>query len=265
MDQRELVINPNAVWFKQISDLIAYGCVSKPRGMKVTELLNRSVQIDMQSPIITVPGRRLNYQFMAAEAYWMLQGSDRLDWLTPYCSQIAQFSDDGIVMSGAYGPKIKSQIQYIIKTLLDDKYSRQAVLTIWERTPKPSKDIPCTISMQFLLRQEELHLIVNMRSNDIWLGFPYDIFSFSMVATYVALHLSLWMTVTPGFLYLNVGSQHLYHVDQEKAFNLTKDLYVDISGENRGVCYNQIITPDDLLTSLRNARLCDKHTPFTLP
>ena len=57
------------------------------------------------------------------------------------------------------------------------------IINIWRENPRSSKDIPCTLSLQFFLREASdqlwLHTIATMRSNDAWLGVPYDTFNFN--------------------------------------------------------------------------------------
>lgn len=62
------------------------------------------------------------------------------------------------------------------------------------------------VSMQFLIREGKLNLIVCMRSNDIYLGFPYDIFNFSMFQEYIAGKLGVKL----GEYIHVVGSLHYY-------------------------------------------------------
>ena len=59
-------------------------------------------------------------------------------------------------------------------------------------------------------------MIVNMRSNDIFLGFPYDIFNFSMFQEYIStiLHLEL------GEYVHMVGSFHYYKKNKEKLLKM---------------------------------------------
>ena len=132
-------------------------------------------------------------------------------------------------MSGAYGPPIIDQLPYIVKSLITDRTTRQAVLTIWRPRPYPSKDIPCTVSMQWLIRDDQLHCITNMRSNDIWLGAPYDIFTFSMVSNYLLLLINECTTskVSLGLLYLNAASLHLYIQHWEEAEKAYSDIEWD--------------------------------------
>ena len=132
---------------------------------------------------------------------------------------IPEFSDDNVRFYGSYGPKIVDQISYVIDTLAKDDYSRQAVINIWREKPGPSKDIPCTCSLQFILRDDKLNCIATMRSSDAWLGWPYDAFNFTCISIYTLLQLMHQhrKTYKLGNLSINAGSQHLYERNWEKA------------------------------------------------
>jgi hypothetical protein len=58
------------------------------------------------------------------------------------------------------------------------------------RTPDDSvhakKDVPCTLALQFFIRDEKLHLHVNMRSSDIILGIAYDVPAFTLMQEVLA-------------------------------------------------------------------------------
>ena len=206
-------MNPNLVWQIHLNSLLKAGKLADPRGLRSYEILNKAVTFDTTQPVIENSERRLNYKFMAAEALWILSGSNLLAPIYKVCRPYAKFSDDGIHMNGAYGPKIVDQLEYVTRTLEKDQFSRQAVINLWRERPMPSKDIPCTLSMQFLIRKGFLHNIVTMRSSDAWLGLPYDLFTFSMITQTVAALLD--MAITPGDLHINMGSAHFYETDAE--------------------------------------------------
>lgn len=208
-------------WLVTLEKLLLMGSNATPRGMDVKELLAHQTKISMTRPIVNVPQRRLGYRFMAAEAYWILTGDNRVDTIKPYSKDIAKFSDDGHFFHGAYGPMIIDQLHYVVDSLITDGQSRQAVLTIWRPNPRPSKDIPCTVAIQWLIRDGYLHCIDTMRSSDIWLGWPYDVFNFSMLSLYICLLLrERGLTVGLGSLVLQAGSQHLYETNFEAASNI---------------------------------------------
>ena len=123
---------------------------------------------------------------MAAEAYWILSGDNTVTGIAPYSSSMAKFSDDGITLAGAYGVPFREQVEHVCEALDDDPDTHQATMTFWRPSPEPSKDIPCAVALDFKLRNGKLNLHVFMRSSDQWLGLPYDIFSFSLIAATVA-------------------------------------------------------------------------------
>lgn len=209
-----LLLSSTGAWLHLLNRLLTKGVIANARGLVFHELVGQSLDIDMTRPIMHVKARNLGYRFMAAEAAWILSGDNRLETIKPYSKHIVEFSDDGYMFAGAYGPMIRHQLPYIVRAFTQDPYTRQAVLTIWRPSPGVSKDIPCTISIQFLRRAQQLHCILNMRSSDLWLGAPYDWFNFSMLTAYVILLMRLvskdWGEIHPGVLCYHAGSCHLY-------------------------------------------------------
>lgn len=205
-------MNTNKTWKDLLNKIVEEGETVVCRGHEILELRGHRSVIDMKYPLITTTYRKLGYRFACAEAATILSGDNKVSTLTPYSSMINKFSDDKMFFFGAYGPKIVDQLEYIGRTLKNDIYSRQAVLTIWREKPPVSNDIPCTIAIQFLVREGELHLFDTMRSSDTWLGVPYDWFTFSMLAGYVILYLKeiANLNLKLGKLYFYSGSQHLY-------------------------------------------------------
>lgn len=198
----------DAEWLRTYRKVLNEGRIVTPRGRRVKEIDHHTVRVDMRYPVLRA--RKLNYRFMAAEALWMIQGRRDV-----FHANMAPFSDDGVFLAGAYGPHIHSQLHYVIKSLLHDRDTRQAALTVWTPAPTPSRDIPCTMSMVFMIRDDQLNLHVFMRSSDAWLGLPYDVFSFTMIANWVALIYNGARrfpnrSVTPGTLFLTASSCHVY-------------------------------------------------------
>lgn len=212
----------NSQWINKLQEIINKGQVSNPRGLRIKELINSSICIDMNYPIISIPERKLGYKFMAREAWWIISGRNDVESIKDYSKAISTFSNDNYHFDGAYGPRVVDQIRYIVDSLAQDINTRQAVLTIWRANPRASKDIPCTVSIQWLIRDGYICCIDNMRSSDIWLGVPYDIFNFTMLTGYIMLLLKERgiYDLKLGNLYLNAGSQHLYEDNWEKANNL---------------------------------------------
>lgn len=209
----------NKAWQKAILDILTNGHPAWPREQRTQELLSYSSQIDMRYPVVTIPERRLSHRFMAAEAHWILSADNRVETIAPFAPSIAKFSDDGKTFFGAYGPRIDVQIKHVIDSLVADPQTRQAVMTIWRRNPPKTKDVPCTVAAQWIIRDEKLHCIDTMRASDVWLGWPYDVFNFSALSFMLLLYLRSRHDIhlQLGSLWLNAGSQHLYDRNREKA------------------------------------------------
>ena len=208
----------NEVWKEKVQQCLETpDYVSKPRGMEVHEVLNGSYSVPMPA-YLDYEERDVNVNFMFAEAAWIVSGSNKLSEVSRHMKKYADFSDDGLFLRGAYGPKVVDQIGYVADSIIKDNDTRQAVMTIWRERPAPSKDIPCTVAMQFLLRDNKLNMITTMRSNDIILGFTYDVFTFSMVAAALQRILKAGgLDVELGTLFVNAGSLHLYESHYKKA------------------------------------------------
>lgn len=215
-----------------IRNVLAGGHLVSPRGQKVLELNNAHTLISMSHPRMTIPSRKLGRRFQFAEAWWILTGRNDVASIAPYSKAIKEFSDDGEYFVGAYGPKVVDQLSYVARCLSQDRDTRQAIMSIWRENLRDTKDVPCTLSLQFLIRQGALHCIATMRSSDLWLGWPYDVFNFSMIARRV-LEMIPYEGLVPGYLCINHGSLHLYERDWDNARVVAAD--------------NEIVDPGDMV------------------
>jgi thymidylate synthase len=75
------------------------------------------------------------------------------------------------------------------------------------------KEIPCTCTLQFLIRNGRLHLVTYMRSNDAYIGLPHDVFAFTMLQEILARTLGVQL----GPYKHLVGSLHLYDRNRDAA------------------------------------------------
>jgi thymidylate synthase len=100
------------------------------------------------------------------------------------------------------------QLQNVTSLLTEHPGSRRAVVQLFnaEDIASEYKGIPCTTTLQFLLRGERLHLSVTLRSNDAYWGLPHDVFCFTMLQEMMARRLGVEL----GEYYQYVGSMHAY-------------------------------------------------------
>lgn len=241
----------NQAWYDTVKTLVNQGAIASPRGRKIKEILACQTCVDMKQPVLSIKNRKLGYKFMPAEAAWIISGDDRVQTIKDFSKSIASFSDDGKKFFGAYGTKISAQINYVVDKIAEDLDTRQAVINIWRENPPKTNDVPCTISAQWIVRNNRLCCIDTMRSSDIWLGWPYDIFNFSMISAYIVLKLreEYGINLELGWITLNAGSQHLYENNWEKANNCLLD---DEAFDVAPLDLNEFDGPYDLLNHLFN-------------
>ena len=224
--QRQLgPYSADVAWLRLLWDVTKHGEIVSPRGDRTLELRSSLVVVDMTSPVVTISQRKLGYKFMCAEAAWILSGDNSVAALAPFSKKITEFSDDGVAFFGAYGPKISAQMVYLINALRSDPNTRRAVINIWRESPSATKDYPCTMSCQFMIRDGMLDAYVTMRSNDVWLGACYDVFNFSMLGAYVLLELNM-PEIKLGSLYHTAVSRHLYERNLASVEECLKEMEV---------------------------------------
>ena len=188
------------------------GEMVSPRGQLTFEIPDVTVTIEnLADAHVLSTCRRVNLKILATEYVHLLAGVSSLEQLDLASGgRFTQFSNEGRLM-GAYGPRIRHQLPRVVDLLRRDEDTRQAVLTIWngQEHAASSRDVPCTLNLQFRLRDGRLSIRATMRSSDIYLGAPYDWWMFSRLGMSVASALN----VEPGSFTLTTGSLHLYERD----------------------------------------------------
>lgn len=156
------------------------------------------------------------------EFLWYMSGSDKLNFIEYYIDQYVDASNNKESLNGAYGPrlfnkenKIFDQIQNTIDLLKKKPNTRQAVIQIFDKNDlliMDNLDIPCTCTLQFFIRDNKLVLFVTMRSNDVFVGLPHDIFCFTMLQEIIAKQLGREL----GEYHHFIGSCHYYEKNEKR-------------------------------------------------
>ena len=214
-------------WDDQIRKIVSGGGRVSPRGFATTEIRRSLVEFDSRAPVVVDPLRKLSWKFLSGEALWILSGSDRLEEIAPYNEKMRQYSDDGLTLWGAYGPRVHAQLDGAIARLVLDPDSRQAVVSLWRENPPPdTRDVPCTLALHFSIRSEALDTLALMRSSDAWLGLPYDMFCFTMIGWRVVAEISSrGRRLRPGRTTIFAHSSHIYDEHIEKARTIMRAPY----------------------------------------
>lgn len=261
--------------------LLTEGENVSPRGMLTKEISPVGITItNPRKRVIAHPVRKLNFGFMVGELLWILQGRNDLS-IAHYNSQWAKFSDDGEILNGAYGQRIfrwdgafdvldqsytddegnthpsfelqqitVNQFEKAFEQLKADPDSRQATIVLFNPVQdyRETKDKPCTNLLRFTIRNGKLNMMVVMRSNDIWYGFPYDIFNFTMLQEIMAGKLG----VEVGKYTHIADSLHIYEQHFEAAKELIKTKFEGVYGPELMDARMDNTTLDDQIAQVYN-------------
>jgi len=218
------------------------------RGSEVREVVDFSFCItNPKRRVLTCPFRYNNVAATIAETFWVFAGRNDLEFLINFLPNAIDYSDnDGLTWGAGYGNRLRhfhplhnrwdlhngnvevkdgyfyentygigyyDQIDSVIKTLQEDKFSRQAIIVL----PQPNidydphiqtEDRPCTVFIQFLIRDDKLYCFVRMRSTDIIYGcFNINVFEWTLLQEIIAGILNIEI----GEYHHNAVSFHYYH------------------------------------------------------
>lgn len=152
------------------------------------------------------------------ELFWYISCRQDLPSIQYYIKRYDEYAEPDGSIWGAYGPRMfggeRSQYEIVRDRLNERSATRKAVIQLFDREDiiEDHNDVPCTCSLQFLVRDGLLNLVVYMRSNDVFMGFPHDVFAFTMIQEIMANDLGVKL----GSYKHMVGSFHLYDRNRER-------------------------------------------------
>lgn len=173
-----------------VSSIANLGRRRNPRGQATSEIENATVVI--RDPSRAWPNginRKYGRAIAAAEAMCLVGGVGDPQLMCEVGANFKRFLDGG-QLHGAYGPRVRAQMENVCEKLRDDPDTRQAIVQVWDArydmagwTPK---DLPCTLSFGFAIFDGKLEMTTTMRSNDVWWGVAHDFPMFTCLQQTVA-------------------------------------------------------------------------------
>lgn len=207
---------------------------SKGKNLKEC-LTTKLVLLDPRNRIITLKSRNLSLFYLAGELSFYFSGSPWLKDINYYSIYWNTISNDGVTVISNYGKLLlhdicgvskMTQYEYAKKQLLKNKDTKKAVMNIYDsiHVHYGSKDNPCTMYLQFFIRDNTLDLHAYMRSNDILFGVSYDIPFFTIIQEMMFVELKqTYKDLRLGKYVHNSGSLHVYDYHYKKIEAIAND------------------------------------------
>lgn len=272
------------VWQKALNQLKSKNAaLQASRNGPTYELLHSMFVIrDPQQRWVLSRRPGLNPAFAIAEVIWIVSGRNDARFLNYWNNTLPKYAGDGAIYHGAYGFRIRNhfgidQLERAYHSLKNNPESRQVILQIWDpqidlpdaKGAPVNSDIPCNVMAILKVRDGKLEWMQINRSNDIYLGVPYNFIQFTSLQEILA-----------GWLGLKIGSYchlsdslHLYTeavkamscVETEVGTNNSDSLMVERDESTRIFYYLQQSIEEMVQDSLPETRLTELLTQINLP
>ncbi|MEJ1298407.1 MAG: thymidylate synthase [Candidatus Sedimenticola sp. (ex Thyasira tokunagai)] len=193
-------------------------------GTGTISLFGHQMRFDLSQGFPLVTTKKLHLRSIIHELLWFLQGDTNIRYLKENGVRIwDEWADESGDLGPVYGYQWRSwpapdgghidQISQLIEQIKNNPDSRRLMVTAWnpadvERMALP----PCHCLFQFYVLDGRLSCQLYQRSADIFLGVPFNIASYALLAMMVAQVTGL----EPGEFIHTFGDAHLYsnHLEQ---------------------------------------------------
>jgi thymidylate synthase len=185
-------------------------------GLEVLELEDHTYRLPPYIRFTSFTPRKFNLNYVKKEFLWYLKG-DRYDLsIREHAKMWANLVDDDGGINSNYGQYVfadQAGIKFVVDELKADKDSRRAVVMILANNHLKvgARDVPCTYSLSFRIRNNKLRMSVRMRSQDAIFGMTNDAPCFSFIQECV-FHLvkEHYPELTMGIYTHTADSFHVY-------------------------------------------------------
>ena len=194
-------------------------------GTGTKSVFGRMIQHDMRAGFPLLTTKKIYFKNALAETLWIINGRVDLEYLH---SNGVRYWDpdykrskrtDG-TLGPVYGHQWRNfggvdQLRAVVYELKENPTSRRIMLSAWNPIDMPNMVLPpCHHSFQLYSDGENLDLMLQQRSADLFLGLPYDIAMYGLLLKMLA----KGALMTPRRLTISLGDCHIYnnHLDQVK-------------------------------------------------
>lgn len=208
--------------------------VTDKSGCKMVEIVSASFLADEETLF-----SKVDHVYVEKEITWYnsmnlnisAMGNPPKEWIKSADPQGFVNSNYGWAI---YSPENFEQFMHVVNELWEHRDSRRAIMIytrpeMWQDYNKDGRsDFMCTNTVQYLIRDDQLHAIVNMRSNDAVYGYKNDLAWQKHVMGQLCQVLNTRLDVDHvevGDIFWNAGSLHVYerHFPILKCFIKTRN------------------------------------------
>jgi thymidylate synthase len=205
--------------------VLTEGVVKTDRtGTGTRSVFGHQMRFDLAKGFPLVTTKKLHLRSIIHELLWFVAGETNIDYLRKNAVTIwDEWADEGGELGPVYGKQWRSwatpdggtvdQIQWVINEIKRNPDSRRLVVSAWNPADLEKMALPpCHCLFQFYVADGRLSCQLYQRSADIFLGVPFNIASYALLAHMMAQVTGLQV----GDFVHTFGDAHIYsnHLDQ---------------------------------------------------
>ncbi|AOX05981.1 thymidylate synthase [Corynebacterium sp. NML98-0116] len=193
-------------------------------GTGTRSVFGRQLRYDLSESFPLLTTKKVYFKGVVGELLWFLRGDSNVTWLQEHGVRIwNEWADENGELGPVYGVQWRSwptpdgqhvdQISRALELLKDDPNSRRNLVSAWNVSELEHMALlPCHLLFQLYVADGKLSLQVYQRSADMFLGVPFNIASYALLAHMFAQQAGLEV----GELIWTGGDCHIYnnHFDQ---------------------------------------------------
>jgi len=236
-------------------------------GTGTYSLFGKTLEHDMSAGFPLLLSKKVSFKAAKFELLWILQGRTDIQYLR---DNGINYWDPDYKRSGrtdgtlgpVYGKQWRDfngvdQLQRLIVGIMTKPESRRLIVSAWNPPELHHMALPpCHYGFQVYINNNQLDLMWQQRSADVFLGLPYDIAMYGLLLELLAKGAGY----KPGRLIAQLGDCHLYsnHKEQSKEL-LSRQLggkllpVLDLAGSGLTIGYDRdVVVPNEWEIELKH-------------
>ncbi|MEZ4702808.1 MAG: thymidylate synthase [Rhodothermales bacterium] len=193
-------------------------------GTGTISVFGYQMRFDLQAGFPLLTTKKVFFKGLAYEMLWFLQGATNIQYLTDHGVTIwNEWADAEGNLGPVYGKQWRAwraadgreidQIAGVIDAIRKNPDSRRIIVNAWNVGEIDQMALPpCHMFYQFYVANGRLSCSLYIRSNDLFLGAPFNIAEYALLTHMIAQQCDLDV----GELVYTIGDAHIYtnHLDQ---------------------------------------------------
>ena len=219
--------HPEYEYLKLMATILKDGKSKPTRGVHgIKSIFGYQMHFDFRHGFPLLTTKKMPFKILLHELLWFISGDSNIRYLQDHGIHYwDDFADKNLNLGPVYGVQWRhwqnpdgtetDQLQWLLDQVKKNPDSKALIVSAWNPTDLEAMRLPpCHTMFQIDITKGKLRLELYQRSSDVFLGLPFNIAQYAMLAYMLA-----ELTGTEAReLVVSIGNAHLYnnHLDMAK-------------------------------------------------